>query len=1451
MTFCTFVKPFSSLFNNIRHWSRAFTRLFILCKSEKKVDIRAYIVIGFVGLSFPLFGFASSKQCADTGIGGKASPSHVPTGKKKSGKDQRVQNSQRLSSVQEQMKERLLLKIGEIFEYDTGKQERVRELQVASCGKKCLLLVSGGAEGLKFKVEQGDKVSGAGEIQTKQGEKKLVIGSLNFFNQIDSGSLIKQWLVGHEINSYSNGEKRLNAIQSEVLEDFRQAMLEGGGVRSFAHVATTGIGKTVVFLKVLRERLFHLEGDKGQNLSFVVSDKVNLVDQLYEEIKGEFAVEEGEGQLEVIKQEKGRNQFIKAVDLALHGEVPTVVVVTVQSFISLVDWLRSKGGGEKEQLYDRLVEGIEGIYFDEVHHIGAKEPERVIVEDLHRDKGIFLYGMTATPVHYKKGNIVDRYFGWSHWSFLDEVSQDQSVGDKVLLQIQRARDEGYVTPFDEMYVLGEPNFKVTEDKPLFVKQYSEEANGKGEEKKFRYVFNPEHFPRLIELLYPILVSNKKGMIMMPTIKNAEELALALRSVLEGVEFMSYHSEMSEGEQKGVLEKMLEPGVRRFVVAVRGIDEGVDIPEVSVYIDLNFSVPITRRIQRMGRTVRLHPGKVGADMLFLRGNFRNAREAAELLKVLELMEGTQEDGRGETKKEGEDVAVKRGSGIEEDIGEVRIQGGGVGRVLSLSKEQLRKEKELLREYVQSFWESHRQVEEVGDVIDYLIGHNTKYANVPDKRITSYGKMRQVLEKYPEIKEDFLANGIPLSRNGMEKYMGQEHDGQKIGSVENIFQLVRGETVKVRVKVKVKGEAVKEEVGDVIDYLKKHNTKYANVPDKKITTGKMVQVLEKYPEIKEDFLANGIPLSFAGMKKYIGQEYDGQKIATAGNIFQLIRGETVKVRGEAVKEEVGEVISYLIEHNTKYVNVPEKQITNSTKMGQVLEKYPEIKKDFSANGIPLSQTGMAKYIGQEHEGQKIATAGNIFQLVRGEKVKVRGEAVKEEVGEVISYLIEHNTKYANVPDKKITTGKMVQVLEKYPEIKEDFLANGIPLSFAGMKKYIGQEYDGQKIATAGNIFQLIRGETVKVRGEAVKEEVGEVISYLIEHNTKYVNVPEKRIISSKKLYQVLEKYPEIKKDFSANGIPLSAMGMKRYIGQEYDGQKIATAGNIFQLIRGETVKVRGEAVKKEEVGEVISYLIEHNTKYVNVPDKQITNVGKMGQVLEKYPEIKKDFSANGIPLSQTGMAKYIGQEYDGQKIATAGNIFQLIRGETVKVRGEAVKEEVGEVISYLIEHNTKYVNVPEKQITNVGKMGQVLEKYPEIKKDFSANGIPLSFAGMKKYIGQEYEGQKIGSVGNIFQLIRGETVKVRGEAVKKEEVGEVISYLIEHNTKYVNVPEKQITNVGKMGQVLEKYPEIKKDFSANGIPLSQTGMAKYIGQEYDGQKIATAGNIFQLIRGEKLK
>ena len=480
-------------------------------------------------------------------------------------------------------------------------------LKLSSCGKNCFQIDSP-QTGLPRII----KIDSELRFPFQEGNVLMTPPLGQMDDPLIVENMIRRLLIGHELHPYISTtlqKTNLRPSQQMAIDDFRESL--DSGQKSFLHISPTGTGKGTVLARSL---LVKLGRRPAKKISFVTVDKIKIVDQLNSEIQSEIQrTGFGLRQLHWVADET--KDFAKEIRRALSGEEPTVINITSRSFVIQLGKLQD----ENPSLYRRLLENLDGVYMDEVHHLGAPETLE-FVQGVREKSGAVFVGVTATPVH--RNVSIQGLFERVHWSYLDEGEFATYPPSKVVEQLGRSIERGDITPFNDIHVLAGEDMVDMTNTPFFVQ--------KGESALFS--LNPHYYSRLSDILSGIFESNKKGMIITSGIEEAEDVALFLNRDVEGIHFEAYHSGMKPELREAVLANSKNQEAH-YVVAVKALDEGVNLPHLSAYVDLNSHVSIKQMVHRMGRVLRPAPGKLEAD-IFIMSSYRNFEITEELMDNVE-------------------------------------------------------------------------------------------------------------------------------------------------------------------------------------------------------------------------------------------------------------------------------------------------------------------------------------------------------------------------------------------------------------------------------------------------------------------------------------------------------------------------------------------------------------------------------------------------------------------------------------------------------------------------------------------------------------------------------------------------------------------------------------------------------------------------------------------------
>ena len=543
----------------------------------------------------------------------------------------------------------------------------IEKVRLEPCGPGCLKLVS--ETSLAFEVELDSNVSSP-EFHVTRKSKLLRMPIKHFSDIPPAANDLRYWLTGHELHPYmeSAGPIMIKPVQSVAFEAYKETVQSGA--KSFLHVLPTGVGKTLVFTKALVDYL--KRRSKENSIAIVTVDQIRIVNQLAEAMEKEITESAESLDIQVVNwnNKKQRTVFSHLISETSSMADATVLVMTSQSLKNILN-------DPNSERYKQISKKLSTIFIDEAHHLGAELTKEVLM-GIKEESGAFLYGTTATPIHHEV-NLRD-LFEKVHWSYLndrDSLFQDHP-SEAILRQLSIAIERGDLTPFDNLYFIAEDILKRDDkEENIFVSENQ------------RRVLNPDHYQKLAQVIYPILNSNKKGFFVTATVKEAERLTTFLKHTFPEIEFSSYHYRKTSEERKNIISRFEENESSHYLVTVRALEEGVNLPELSAYIDLNASVPIKQMLQRIGRILRLYPDKISSDIVLLI-DYRDEQIAKDLLNILDVIKQV---SFNKTKRE-DDVSEESASNREILLSQPEAK--------PLNREDLIKFQKTLEDIARNFW-----------------------------------------------------------------------------------------------------------------------------------------------------------------------------------------------------------------------------------------------------------------------------------------------------------------------------------------------------------------------------------------------------------------------------------------------------------------------------------------------------------------------------------------------------------------------------------------------------------------------------------------------------------------------------------------------------------------------------------------------------------------------------
>jgi superfamily II DNA or RNA helicase len=396
------------------------------------------------------------------------------------------------------------------------------------------------------------------------------------------------------------GEKRrLRSYQAEAIDNWIRA--NRSGVLSMA----TGTGKTLVALRCL-------ETCPQPLLSVVVVPSMDLANQWLSEIKNEY--QNASTVREASSEEPNWPTQIKNLASAFldfpHNGKKNFIITTIQT-----------ASREKFQsLLSNVPNEKLAIIVDEVHHSGAPEFSKIF--DL---PARYRLGLSATPERAwdDVGNqAIFDYFGPQVFEY--DISD--AVKDGVLTQYQYLLHPVPLS-FDERRRFGETSHQIGATLGAARSRYPS--------LRMKSIPDSLEFLDRVDKDLAIRLRNLY-LIRVGIVKKAESKKEALREIVrnyglkrclvycndldhleecrrvifdEGYEAMEFSSRVDAKERATVKESFAQETVgNKFLVAVKCLDEGVDLPVCDSAILVSCSRSTREFIQRRGRVLRKHPSK---------------------------------------------------------------------------------------------------------------------------------------------------------------------------------------------------------------------------------------------------------------------------------------------------------------------------------------------------------------------------------------------------------------------------------------------------------------------------------------------------------------------------------------------------------------------------------------------------------------------------------------------------------------------------------------------------------------------------------------------------------------------------------------------------------------------------------------------------------------------------
>ena len=335
--------------------------------------------------------------------------------------------------------------------------------------------------------------------------------------------------------------------QEEGLSALEYARL-AGAIKALVIMAS-GLGKTI--LAILDAKRF-IEEHGGRVL--ILCHRNDILDQLkkeFEDVMEALSAEYTFGMYNGTRKTQGEVDFLFA------------------SFQTMGNDLRRAGFAVDEFSY---------IVVDEAHHA----PARTFYSTLKYFQPLFLLGMTATPDRKDKADL-NAIFGDTVFElrFPEAIARGLLAEPKVRLLM------------DEVAILGEIYWKEAKQKIS-----ASELN--------KRMFAGIRDKAIVEIIREEtqIIPNPRTVVFCRGVKHAENIA----ALIDGaVLFHSYEHRLPKQEAKQNLQAFRD-GTAKTIVVIDKLNEGIDVPEINVIVNLRQLGSRITTEQQLGRGLRKIPGK---------------------------------------------------------------------------------------------------------------------------------------------------------------------------------------------------------------------------------------------------------------------------------------------------------------------------------------------------------------------------------------------------------------------------------------------------------------------------------------------------------------------------------------------------------------------------------------------------------------------------------------------------------------------------------------------------------------------------------------------------------------------------------------------------------------------------------------------------------------------------
>lgn len=387
-----------------------------------------------------------------------------------------------------------------------------------------------------------------------------------------------------------------------VLRPNQISAIEALKIKNFCGILSmaTGSGKTITALSSVKE-LFAL----GKKISVIAVPREFLANQwINNDIRPMFP------DANIIEIHGGVGDWRKKLKLILPGlnagKIKNLFIVGLYGSLASEDYIRIINSANLNS--DDII-----YVADEVHNLGAPEAQKGML-DIYSKR----IGLSATPTRYfdEEGtDLIIKYFGgMAHeYTIKDAINDDfltpyNYYPNLVYLDINEYEEYSALSKKISRKILiekGSKNdiLKVNEIKNLLIQRSRILKNAKGKIEKTE------------QIIKKLLLEYKKGGLSHTLIycDNKEQVG-SIQEILNKLNLINHKfTEEESSIDREYLLKNFSEGKYQILVAVKCLDEGLDIPEARIAIIVASTTNPREYIQRRGRVLRKASGKSEAEI----------------------------------------------------------------------------------------------------------------------------------------------------------------------------------------------------------------------------------------------------------------------------------------------------------------------------------------------------------------------------------------------------------------------------------------------------------------------------------------------------------------------------------------------------------------------------------------------------------------------------------------------------------------------------------------------------------------------------------------------------------------------------------------------------------------------------------------------------------------------